>query len=72
MEDRNTLPETGFMRLPEVLRFIPVARSTWWAGVKSGKFPQSEVATVWWTVYYCIITLKEYRYVNQTSSTLST
>ena len=51
MEERNTLPETGFMRLPEVLRFIPVARSTWWAGVKSGKFPQSvkfsERVTVW-------------------------
>lgn len=35
------LPETGFIRLPQILRFIPVGRSTWWAGVKSGRFPAS-------------------------------
>ncbi|MFC3549565.1 helix-turn-helix transcriptional regulator [Lysobacter cavernae] len=34
------LPETGFLRLPEVLRLIPVSRSTWWAGVRSGRYPQ--------------------------------
>jgi Predicted transcriptional regulator len=33
------LPLTGFMRLPAVLSLIPVARSTWWAGVKSGRYP---------------------------------
>jgi predicted DNA-binding transcriptional regulator AlpA len=36
----NTLPETGYMRLPQVLRFIPVSKSTWWAGVKSGRYPK--------------------------------
>lgn len=35
----NVLPQTGFVRLPQVLSHIPVSRSTWWAGVKSGKFP---------------------------------
>ncbi len=30
----------GFLRLPEVLKRIPVSKSTWWAGVKEGKFPQ--------------------------------
>lgn len=34
------LPDTGFLRLPEILRVIPVSRSTWWAGVKSGRYPQ--------------------------------
>lgn len=34
------LPETGYLRLPQVLTFIPVSRSTWWAGVKSGRYPQ--------------------------------
>lgn len=34
------LPPTGFVRLPTVLSFIPVSRSTWWAGVKAGKYPQ--------------------------------
>lgn len=35
----SQLPATGFVRLPQVLSHIPVSRSTWWAGVKSGKFP---------------------------------
>lgn len=33
------LPETGFIREPVILSIIPVSRSTWWAGVKSGRFP---------------------------------
>lgn len=45
------LPTTGFIRLPEVLSFIPVSRSTWWAWVKSGKAPKpvklSERVTAW-------------------------
>jgi len=28
------------IRLPEVLNRIPVSRSTWWAGIKSGRFPK--------------------------------
>lgn len=35
------LPETGFVRLPQVLAVIPISRSAWWAGVKSGKYPPS-------------------------------
>lgn len=34
------LPETGFVRLSTLLRLIPVSKSTWWAGVKSGRYPQ--------------------------------
>lgn len=33
------LPDTGFVRLPVVLQHFPVSRSTWWAGVKAGKYP---------------------------------
>ncbi len=41
------LPETGFLRLPQIIGnpqkgippIIPVSRSTWWAGVKSGRYP---------------------------------
>lgn len=29
----------AFFRLPEVLVQYPVGKSTWWAGVKSGKYP---------------------------------
>lgn len=34
------LPETGFVRLPVVLKVFPVSKSTWWQGVKDGDFPQ--------------------------------
>lgn len=35
----NNLPETGFLRLPQILELYPVGKSTWWAGVKNGKYP---------------------------------
>lgn len=35
-----TIPEIGFVRLSEVLIVIPVGKSSWWAGVKSGRFPK--------------------------------
>ena len=44
------LPETGYLRLrqiignpkakPPIPALIPVSKSTWWAGVKSGRYPQ--------------------------------
>lgn len=30
----------GYLRLPKVLEMIPVSKSTWWEGVKTGRFPQ--------------------------------
>ena len=36
----DQIPSAGFIRLPEVLGLIPVSKSTWWAGVKSGRFPK--------------------------------
>lgn len=36
----HTIPETGFMRLPQVLEVIPVGKTTWWEGVKSGRYPK--------------------------------
>lgn len=40
-ENQNQFKEEGLLRLPDVLKRFPVSRSTWWAGVKSGKFPKS-------------------------------
>jgi prophage regulatory protein len=37
----NLLPEGGFIRLPKILDIIPISKSTWWAGVKSGRYPKS-------------------------------
>lgn len=36
----HDIPETGFLRLPDVLKVFPVSRSTWWQGVKDKRFPQ--------------------------------
>lgn len=41
------LPESGFLRLPQIVgdrqsgipALIPISRSSWWAGVRSGRFP---------------------------------
>jgi len=53
------LPETGYLRLTQIVGdkkagiapIIPVSKSTWWAGVKSGRYPQSvklsERCTAW-------------------------
>ncbi|MBT5107023.1 MAG: AlpA family phage regulatory protein [Porticoccaceae bacterium] len=39
------------LRLPQILERIPISKSTWWAGVKDGKFPQplriGSRCTVW-------------------------
>jgi len=46
-----SLPETGFLRLPAILQIFPIGKSTWWAGVKDGRFPKpvklGERTTAW-------------------------
>jgi len=48
---QNSSNNEALLRLPQVLELIPVSRSAWWAGVKSGKYPQSvklgERTTCW-------------------------
>lgn len=34
------IPETGFLRLPQVLSVIPLGKTSWWEGVRSGRFPK--------------------------------
>ncbi len=55
------LPETGYLRLPQIVgnphaeppipALIPVSKSTWWAGVRSGRYPKpvklGERITAW-------------------------
>ena len=55
----RSIPQTGFLRLRQIVGdktqgippIIPVSRSTWLAGVASGKFPKpiklSAGVTVW-------------------------
>lgn len=35
----SSLPETGFIRVKQVLEFLPISKSSWWDGVKKGRFP---------------------------------
>jgi len=54
-----TIEETAYLRLRQIVgdpsknipAIIPVSKSTWWAGVKSGRYPQpvklSERTTAW-------------------------
>jgi len=57
----NQLPEIGFLRLaqivgnpeavPPIPSIIPISKSAWWAGVRTGRFPKpikmSDRVTVW-------------------------
>ncbi|MBL4874829.1 MAG: AlpA family phage regulatory protein [Rhodobacteraceae bacterium] len=52
--DYGDFPKTGFVRLSQILAPIgpiPVSKSTWWQGVKDGRFPKSQKlgprTTVW-------------------------
>ncbi len=53
------LPSAGFLRLNQILgdpkagipAIIPISKSSWWAGIKAGKYPRglklSPRTTVW-------------------------
>ena len=47
----HDLPETGFLRLSQVLSVIPLGKTCWWEGVRSGRFPKpvklSKRCTAW-------------------------
>ena len=52
--DFPNVPQTGFLRVKQILAPngpIPVSKSTWWAGVKDGRFPKpmklGKRVTVW-------------------------
>jgi predicted DNA-binding transcriptional regulator AlpA len=48
-QSTTALPETGFLRLPHIIgdpkadppipALIPISRSSWWQGVKDGRYP---------------------------------
>jgi len=63
MANRNAIPETGYLRLPQIIgnpkakppisAIIPVGKTTWWSGVKSGRFPQSVKLSARCTAWRC-------------------
>lgn len=34
------IPATGFLRLPQILAIIPISKSAWWEGCRTGRFPK--------------------------------
>ena len=38
--DTPIVPTTGFLRLKQVLQFIPIGKTAWYAGIKEGRFPK--------------------------------
>jgi len=51
LETTLRLPETGFLRQPQVLAFVPFSKSTLWRRIQAKTFPSplklSERVTVW-------------------------
>ncbi len=38
-KEKGSLPQEGFVRLPQVLAVIPVSKTRFWQGIKDGRFP---------------------------------
>jgi prophage regulatory protein len=41
--DRKALPETGFVRIKEIVApngVFPISRSAWYAGIAEGRYPK--------------------------------
>ena len=57
---RNSIPESGLLRLWQILGdrrrgispIIPISKSSWWAGVKSGKYPKPVKLSARCTCWY--------------------
>lgn len=40
MPDGENKTGISFVRIESILEWIPISRSSWWAGCKSGKYPK--------------------------------
>lgn len=36
----NNLPDFGYLRIKQVLKIFPVSRTSWYEGIKTGKYPK--------------------------------
>jgi predicted DNA-binding transcriptional regulator AlpA len=53
MEHHAELPQSGFIRLPTVLRLIPVSRASWWSGIQAGRYPAGVKINTRTTAWRC-------------------
>ncbi len=40
-ESNLVLPPEGFVRLPVVVKVLGIGKTTWWCGIKDGRFPKA-------------------------------
>ena len=66
--DMHDIPETGFLHLPQVLSVIPLGKTCWWEGVRSGRFPKpvklSERCTAWRSRRHSLAHRAAFRYID--------
>jgi predicted DNA-binding transcriptional regulator AlpA len=36
----TSIPSSGFLRLRQILEIVPISKSAWWEGCKTGRFPK--------------------------------
>ncbi len=39
-QKQSSIPTFGFLRLPQILAIIPISKSAWWEGCRTGRFPK--------------------------------
>lgn len=39
-QHQSSIPTIGFLRLPQILAIIPISKSAWWEGCRTGRFPK--------------------------------
>lgn len=40
LQNQPSIPAFGFLRLPQILAIIPISKSAWWEGCRTGRFPK--------------------------------
>ena len=39
-QNQPQIPTFGFLRLPQVLAIVPISKSAWWEGCRTGRYPK--------------------------------
>jgi len=40
LQKQSPIPTYGFLRLPQILAIIPISKSAWWEGCRTGRYPK--------------------------------
>lgn len=39
-QNHTPIPSCGFLRLHQIMELIPISRSAWWEGCRTGRYPK--------------------------------